>query len=194
MEKRRYFKFDDESQYRDFNYRTWSNLTPYEQLMWQALGDPWDDEKKFVQYRDEKIIRHFSERIWNRLTEDERFLWKPFDDSDFPEPYVEKRSKDEIRKQMSETMSKKSMDNLRVKEGQRVDMMGRAGEILKWGHRAYLLRHWKKSSPESVRYGTMPRLVRNSSWGDQDTLTDRMSYSSFSTLVQAEAEYDRLNK
>ena len=198
--KRKYYKNDDPAQYRYFNYKIWQMLTSQEQSMWQPLDDQgWPGEKKFIQYRDEKKFRFFSQKTWDTTPPEEQDLWKSADDSDWP--VVEKLSREEkklsdevARKQHNENTAKTSTDNLRLKVGAKIDMLGSTGELLRWGPRSYLIRYWKKNTPDQVKYGIMPRVIEDSSYGARDILKENQGYAPYDTFESAEKAYEHANQ
>ena len=199
MEKRRYYKFDDESLYKDFNYRVWNMMTSAEQMVWQPLDKSgWENEKRFTLYRDEQKFRFFSQKVWDGMLEDEQDNWKA-DSPDWPVvkklSMEEKKAADEeARIQHNKNTAKTSMDNLRVKEGTQFDMLGSTGEILKWGSQVYLIRFWQKSDPKNVKYGTMQRFTRDTSYGAADTFMTNPVYSRYATFELAERAYEHANQ
>ena len=192
MNKKKYHKHNDPAQSRLFNYRTWSNMTIQEQLMWLPQDGPWPDEKEFVHSKF-KTTRFFSEKTWNRTPEVEQDQWSPVDDSDWPEA-IKRPDKDEAHRQMIENQRAKGLDNLRVKAGQRIDIMGMNGEVLKWGPKFYLIKLCRKDGQGATKYGVMQRLTQDSSWGTRDILIERHPYTSFESESDAEQAYLTANR
>ena len=130
------------------------------------------------------------------MTEGEKEMWQPLDGKDWPEQPVKKDTKDEAYRRIQKTAKEKNLDNLRLKKGTKVDLMGITAEVLRWGPRQHLvsLDHSKKLPGKAKKYGLMERTTHDTSWGIQDTLSTFQNYQSFGTLEEAEEAYDYSNK
>ena len=151
-------------------------------------------KKQYYKNDDKSQHKFFNFRTWKRMTEGERSLWTPFNDDPWQEE--SKLSAEESIKQMNATQKDKSLGNLRLKIGQRIDMMGIDIEVLRWGAKQHLisLSYERKHPGKAKQFGLLERRTMDTSYGQKDILDTIMNYSSFDTLKAAQAAYDGANK
>jgi len=144
-------------------------------------------KKKFFKNGDKKMYRTFNLITWNKMSDPERDMWSPWDKSDWTED-------DTLTE--NERQKAQGLGNLRLKEGQVIDMMGTKATILQWGPVRHLisLDFTKKTPGKAMRYGTLARITEDSSWGRRDVLKTYMDYTSLKTKVEAENEFKRANQ
>ena len=94
-------------------------------------------QKKFFKNDDPAQYRYFNKLTWDRMTEGEKSLWDESDTS--PWPKEPKPKKVEMIQKMNKTQTEKSLDNLRLKPGQRFNLGSAACELIQWGPRAHLI-------------------------------------------------------
>ena len=97
-------------------------------------------KKKYFKFGNKKMGRYFNWETWRRMTESEQKMWIEADKSKWPKP-PPKESGEDIHKRMSESETKKGMDDLRLKKGMTFDLLGTELEILRWGSRRHLISH-----------------------------------------------------
>ena len=154
------------------------------------------NKKEFYKDGDKSQHRYFNHLTWIRMRPDERDLWSPMDGKDWPELPLERSAKDESWKLIQQTQKEKNLDNLRLKVGTKIDLMGIQATVLKWGSRQHLisLDYAKKRPGKPMRYGILERTCQDSSWGIRDTLSTFQKYQTFDTLQEAELRYEFSNR
>ena len=151
-------------------------------------------KKKFFKNDDPAQYRYFNFRTWSNMTETEQAMWDESDTS--PWPKEPKSKKPEMIQKMNKTQTEKSLNNLRLKSGQRFNLGSAACELIRWGQKHHLiLMDYSKNDPDrEARYATMQRTTVDSSYGVRDTLNTFQNYTSYDTKEDAELAYEHANR
>jgi len=149
-------------------------------------------KKQFFKFGNKDMGRWFNYSTWRRLTEGEQNQWEPVDDKPFPNE--EKLTKEQEYKNALATQQRRGLEDLRLKVGQKFDDYGIEVEIVQWGVNRHLVKSKKKGSGGMHKYGTLPRLTIDTSYGAKDILKEKTPYSRYRTMDEAKREYKKANE
>jgi len=151
-------------------------------------------KKKFFKNEDPTHCKYFNKKVWDMMTEGEKEMWQPSDNT--PWDQEEKLSKDERFRRANQNSNRIRAENLKIKEGSEFNLGVFRCELLTWGPRFYLISlDASKHHPDSKKkFGIMQRTTLETSYGTQDTLSDRQHYQSYDSLEQAQEAYHSANR
>ena len=147
-------------------------------------------KKLFHKHGNPEMSGYFNARSWQNMTDTEREMWHPVDDTILEDPGKFDRH------QSMKDMDQKAGDNLRLKAGQVIDLLGIDAEVLKWGPKMHLveLDYSRKHAGKPKRYGIVQRTTKDTSYGLADTITTFQSFFAYDTKEEAQSAYENANK